>query len=58
MFPEPGPATSLLDQVMALESDLKEAQELVEFLQAEKSLEEETLVNTNSQVGFSIMMQV
>eukprot|EP00800_Vazella_pourtalesii_P020333 TRINITY_DN7158_c0_g1_i4.p1 TRINITY_DN7158_c0_g1~~TRINITY_DN7158_c0_g1_i4.p1 ORF type:complete len:918 (+),score=276.97 TRINITY_DN7158_c0_g1_i4:110-2863(+) len=50
VFPEPGPATSMLDQVMALQSDLREAQELVEFLQAEKSLEEETVANTNFQL--------
>ena len=51
VFPEPGPATSLLDQVMALQSDLIEALELVEFLQVEKSLEEETMVHTISQVS-------
>eukprot|EP00800_Vazella_pourtalesii_P020331 TRINITY_DN7158_c0_g1_i2.p1 TRINITY_DN7158_c0_g1~~TRINITY_DN7158_c0_g1_i2.p1 ORF type:complete len:219 (+),score=67.71 TRINITY_DN7158_c0_g1_i2:205-861(+) len=53
VFPEPGPATSMLDQVMALQSDLREAQELVEFLQAEKSLEEETVANTNFQVCYN-----
>ena len=42
LFPLPGPATTLLDQVLANQSELREERELVEFLQAEKSMEEET----------------
>ncbi|KAI6656871.1 hypothetical protein LOD99_16174 [Oopsacas minuta] len=50
LFPEPGPAMSVLDQIITVQNDLREAQELVEFLQAEKSLEEETILNSTAEI--------
>ena len=55
LFPVPDMGTTLLDLVQDLQSELREAKELVEFLQAEKSMEEETAATANCDVCVNII---